>query len=364
MQGLSVAERDLELAPSEIQIYLFGPPRVEWHGQLLAIPRRQARALLYRLAAGDQPISRDGLGFLFWPDVGQATAGHNLSRLITIFHNTLPNSSLLIARDDQIGLHPQRTWSDTRALDQLWAQWARDGDASCLRQAIELTCGPFLDGFCLPNSPEFDTWASLERERWTRLGLQALAVLIETLAIDADYRGAIGYAERYLALDELAEDVHRRLIELYALDGNRSAALRQYERCVIVLERELGVSPTAETQAVYRAVLRGDGSHGCAGSRATMDRSRVAGCGDAASRTHRRPAYPGKRIPQGQTGPWGNGPDLRRARHRQIAAHAGICDAGAQPGLGPCRRRLSRNPNLPVSADRRGSTATPGDASL
>ena len=84
MQGLSVAERDLELAPSEIQIYLLGPPRVEWHGQLLAIPRRQARALLYRLAAGDQPISRDGLSFLFWPDVGQATAGHNLSRLITI----------------------------------------------------------------------------------------------------------------------------------------------------------------------------------------------------------------------------------------------------------------------------------------
>ena len=87
--------------------------------------------------------------------------------------------------------------------------------------------------------------------------MQALAALIETLAIDGDYRDAIGYAQRYLAMDELAEDVHRRLIELYALDGNRSAALRQYERCVTVLERELGVSPTPETQAVYRAVLHG-----------------------------------------------------------------------------------------------------------
>ena len=178
-----------------------------------------------------------------------------MSRLITILRNALPDSSLLIARDDQIELDPHRAWSDTRALDQLWAQWTRDGYASCLHQVVELTCGPFLDGFCLPDSPEFETWASLERERWTRLGLQALAVLIETLAIDADYRGAIGYAQRYLAMDELAEDVHRRLIELYALDGNRSAALRQYERCVIVLERELGVSPTPATQAVYRAVL-------------------------------------------------------------------------------------------------------------
>ena len=156
-------------------------------------------------------------------------------------------------------------------------------------------------GFCLPDSPEFDTWASLERERWTRLGLQALAALIETFAIDADYRSAIDYAQRYLAIDELAEDIHRRLIELYALAGNRSAALRQYERCVTVLERELGVSPTPETQAVYRAVLHGV-ALSCAGHRAAMDRSRVAGRGDAAGRTHRRPADAGRAFIPRQLG--------------------------------------------------------------
>ena len=84
-----------------------------------------------------------------------------------------------------------------------------------------------------------------------------MAALVEALALDGDYPAAIGYAQRTLAIDELAEDVQRRLIELYALAGQRSAALRQYEQCVAVLERELGVDPTPATQAVYRAVLHG-----------------------------------------------------------------------------------------------------------
>ena len=53
--------------------------------------------------------------------------------------------------------------------------------------------------------------------------LASVAMLIETFAIDADYRGAIGYAQRYLALDELAENIHRRLIELY---GSTAIATR------------------------------------------------------------------------------------------------------------------------------------------
>jgi len=52
--------------------------------------------------------------------------------------------------------------------------------------------------------------------------------------------------------------MHRHLIELYALSGDRLAALRQYETCITVLERELGVDPLPETREVYRTVLEGN----------------------------------------------------------------------------------------------------------
>ncbi len=48
------------------------------------------------------------------------------------------------------------------------------------------------------------------------------------------------------------------MISLYAATGDRAAALRQFERCVVALERELGVSPLPETRAVYEAVRQGE----------------------------------------------------------------------------------------------------------
>jgi DNA-binding SARP family transcriptional activator len=258
MAGRTSVEQRLEPPPAQLHIRLLGPPEVTWQGEPLAIPRRQVRALLYCLAVETQPASRDRLCFLFWPDTGETTARHNLSRLLTLLHAALPDSTLLEAHDDRISLRWQCAWSDTRALHDLSAAWHGQGSVAALRQAADLYRGPFLDGFSLPDSLEFDLWVGQERARWERLALQALSALVEALALDGDYLDAIAYAQRALTIDELAEDVQRRLIELHALAGQRSAALRQYERCVAVLERELGVDPTPATQAVYRAVLHGD----------------------------------------------------------------------------------------------------------
>ncbi|MCU0493040.1 MAG: hypothetical protein MUD01_15740, partial [Chloroflexaceae bacterium] len=46
---------------------LLGPPLLAWYNQPLALPRRQLRALIYRLGATSQPVARDQLCFLLWP---------------------------------------------------------------------------------------------------------------------------------------------------------------------------------------------------------------------------------------------------------------------------------------------------------
>ncbi len=258
MVGWETVEQPRKSPPAQLHVHLLGTPEVTWQGEPLDLPRRQVRALLYYLAVEARSVCRDRLCVLFWPDAGETTARHNLSRLLTLLHSALPDPAILAAHDDQLELRRACVWCDTRALDELAADWRARGALDMLRQAAGLNRGPFLDGFCLPDSAEFDLWVSQQRERWERLALQVLAALVDALALDGDYAAAIAYAQRALAIDELAEDVQRRLIELYALAGQRSAALRQYERCVAVLERELGVDPTPETRAVYRAVLRGD----------------------------------------------------------------------------------------------------------
>ena len=255
-------ERIIVTPPGEylrptLQIAVLGPPIVAWAGVTLPIPRRQARALLYRLAVPLAPVPRTQLCYLFWPDVPDATARRNLTHLLTLLRRALPQPDMLVAEGETVGLHRRQAWSDADAFARL----TRTADAlarpAALVEALDLCRGPLLDGFALPDCPEFESWLDLERSAWERRFDDALAAVVETHTVAGDYAAAIAAAERYLRRDALAEEMHRRLIALHAAAGNRTAALRQFEQCAIVLERELGVAPLPETRAVYESVRDG-----------------------------------------------------------------------------------------------------------
>ena len=52
---------------------------------------------------------------------------------------------------------------------------------------------------------------------------------VSTLA--QDYSSAIRYAQDMLDRDTLREDIHRELMRLFLLSGQRALALRQFELC-------------------------------------------------------------------------------------------------------------------------------------
>ncbi len=240
-----------------LRIHLLGPPVVMWADHSLALSRRQVRALLYRLADGRQPVPREQLCYLLWPDTPEAIARRYLTGLLSHLRRALPAPDVLITSEDLVGLDPDCTWSDTVVFERLCTAQGPPAHLETLQQAVDLYRGPFLAGFSLPGCPEFETWATAERQTWERLYLETLATLIEEQAARGEHAAAIAYARRYLATDDLAEDIHRRLIELYAASGDRGAALHQFEQCVTVLERELGVYPLPETQAAHRAAVAG-----------------------------------------------------------------------------------------------------------
>ena len=55
-------------------------------------------------------------------------------------------------------------------------------------------------------------------------------------------------------MDSLDEAAQRDVIRLYALSGQQSAALRQYEESVRILDEELGVPPEEETLQLQQAI--------------------------------------------------------------------------------------------------------------
>jgi DNA-binding SARP family transcriptional activator len=233
--------------PATIQLHitLLGSPQLSALGTPLLIPRRQLRALLYRLAATLQPVAREQLCFLLWPDIPEAAARRHLTVLLNQLRQLLP-PDVMRTRPDAIELDSAAVYVDTVAFVAASAAAAQRGQIGPLADAVNRYAGPFLAGFGLPASAEFDAWVAQERLHWQRRYLDALAMLVDGYATSGAYPQAIAAAQRALAVDELAEDMHRRLIMLYAAIGDRASALRQFERCALALERELGVAPLPE----------------------------------------------------------------------------------------------------------------------
>jgi len=76
---------------------------------VLALTRRQSRALLYRLAAAAQPVSRDALCYLFWPNTNEATARRNLTVLLNHLRCELPLPNSVLSVGDAIDLRRAST---------------------------------------------------------------------------------------------------------------------------------------------------------------------------------------------------------------------------------------------------------------
>jgi DNA-binding SARP family transcriptional activator/pimeloyl-ACP methyl ester carboxylesterase len=216
------------------------------------VRRRKARALLAYLAL--RPglgHSRESLAALLWSGTTDEHARHNLRQTLFALRQDLSIEPDPVVLDGEtMRLRPAGVEVDVAAFER----GAREGTPAALRRAVALYEGDLLAGFTLDESP-FDDWLAGERQRLRELALDALERL---LACDRDAGAterAIQTALRLVTLDPLRESAHRALMELYARQGRRTSALRQYQRCVETLQRELGVKPEPATTDCYQRIL-------------------------------------------------------------------------------------------------------------
>ena len=83
MLHLTAGEQPASVITTDLSIYLLGLPIVQQARTYLEIPRREVRALLYRLATRLEPVSREQLCFLFWSNMPESSAHRAMSHLLT-----------------------------------------------------------------------------------------------------------------------------------------------------------------------------------------------------------------------------------------------------------------------------------------
>ena len=251
---------------ARLSVEVLGPPDIR-HGQRrLLFPTRKTLAVLVYLLVEGGAHSRDKLTALFWPEsdevAGRASLRTTLARLREGLEEADAERHVIVDRsvvgfdfssDFVLDLHAlQSAYGLARSIVDVNEDRGepRQHAIAQLQPGAGAWRGEFLEGFSLRDAPDFDEWASLQREVWRKRMEVVLDRLSLLQANAGSSAGAIETVERWLRLNPLEERAYRRLMRLHFAAGDRTAALRAYEACREMLEAELGVPPHPKTSAL------------------------------------------------------------------------------------------------------------------
>ncbi len=230
--------------PNPLKLHLLGGFELRSVRSADAAPLgRKVRALLAYLALSpDVAWPREKLMALLWSDRSAEQARASLRQALTELRQAVGEPSPLRTAHDMVSLNASGIVVDA-------VEFTRLANVGAWEQAAALYRGPLLDGHGV-HDDAFEDWILVERTR-----LHDLAVdVFERFAASQSGEAAIATAQHLLQLDPMREETHRLLMRLYAAAGLRAQALRQYEHCRDILQRELRTRPDEETDRLYRKI--------------------------------------------------------------------------------------------------------------
>ena len=222
-----------------LRVRLGGGLRLDAGDVELAPPAsRRARAVLAYLALNPGPHVRAQLAARFWPDVLDESARTSLRAALSELRRALgPAADHVVATRDTVALDGDDLVVDARAFDEALGR----GDPAGALRACRV---PILDGFD-------EDWAHAARQAHA----ERLAEALEALArASADPAEAVRLTREQVALDPLAEEANRRLVERLASAGDRAAALAAGKRFTERLRTTLAIAPSRETRALLESL--------------------------------------------------------------------------------------------------------------
>jgi DNA-binding SARP family transcriptional activator len=245
-----------------LRLNLFGAGRAYYGDHSLpGFPNQQPCLLLcYLVLDRHHPHTREYLAAVFWGDYPTSVSRKYLRNALWRLRHILqsigaPVEEYLLVDDETIRfVRSEHCWLDIEVFEtavarcqQLSGQEFTLDQAACLENAMDLYVDDLLRGL-------YEDWCLHERERLHLLYLSALSKLMDFCERQGTYERGLAYGERILACDNTREKVHRQMMRLYCLLGDRTAALAQYKRCDQILHDALDIAPMPETQSLYQQI--------------------------------------------------------------------------------------------------------------
>jgi DNA-binding SARP family transcriptional activator len=247
----------------KLQIRLLGQLEVSTNDSLgrIRLTSGSQKFLAYLLLNTGRMCRREVLMDLFWQESSPERARSCLNSALWRVRRELETSGIqgphyLLTTDGEISFNWEGDyWLDTQIFEQTLTSilrkpvemWGTD-EASHAEQTLDLYRGELLEGI-------YDDWTLIERERLRTLYINSLMYLMNHHTNTHTYDKSLRFAKTLLSHDPLREDIHRNVMRLYLLLGQRGLAVQQYRACTAILDSELGIMPMEETQQLYRQIL-------------------------------------------------------------------------------------------------------------
>jgi len=241
-----------------LKVTLFGTPQVVLHQQnLTATLAGRPLALLAYLAVTNQTHDRNLLADLLWAEVAEAEARRNLRNTLYLLRQSV--SDYLRTDRQRVSLDTTRPyWVDVTVFAAQLANGYQRTPVEVVQEAFDLYQGDFLAGVHINDAPAFESWVAARRHQLQEQAFHGWHWLANHYLETYDYSAGLAVTQRMLLLQPWREEAHRQQMLLLAANGQRSAALAQYEQCRHLLAAELAVEPMPATVALYNQLKRGE----------------------------------------------------------------------------------------------------------
>jgi DNA-binding SARP family transcriptional activator len=246
-----------------LQIRILGRFSAQLSGHVLGgiDPGKMQSLLCFLLLHRDRPQWCEALASHFWEDTGMGQAKRQLQHMIWHLQVALGDEEtpardrVLLVESDWVSINPRaELWLDVaefeRGFEMVRGKHGETLDADMwqgLQRTVALYRGDLLEG-C------YEEWCVSERERVEGMLVVMLDKLMDYCDVHALYELGAEYGERMLQHDRGNERVYRKLMRAHYLNGDRAAAMRQYERCKAALLEELNIEPAMDTRLLYERI--------------------------------------------------------------------------------------------------------------
>lgn len=232
--------------------------RADW-AQLEA--HKMQEIISYLLLFRQRPHQREVLAGTLWGSSSRPRSRKNLRQSLWQLQEKAQaitpegaETPLLLVGKEWVQVNQEGIWLDVAELEAAFnsvqstaGERLSEEQAATVANAIELYRGDLLEGWQ-------EDWCVFERERLQAINLSMLEKMLGYCEATGRFEEGLVHGERLLRHDRAHERAHWRMMRLNYLAGDRTGALRQFDKCRVALAEELGVAPGRLTRTLYEQI--------------------------------------------------------------------------------------------------------------